>query len=131
MSSNISNKVDDALFNFYLEADKDTVSEILKEEIANPDEYSKKKKQLLFYLKATANKKRNDYLLSLAEKFMQGIEQNIERPVAILKQIIQGNSSLALYRNLDKLSKEDIIEIIKDKNFIELIEQLDKDETNL
>lgn len=131
MSNSISNKVDDALFNFYLEADKDTVSEILKEEIANSGEYSKKKKQLLFYLKATANKKRNDYLLSLAEKFMQGIEQNIEKPVAILKQIIQGNSSLALYRNLDKLSKEDIIEIIKDKNFIELLEQLDKDETNL
>lgn len=131
MSNNISNKVNDALFNFYLEADKDTISEILKEEIANPDEYSKKKKQLLFYLKATANKKRNDYLLSLAEKFMQGIEQNIEKPVAILKQIIQGNSSLALYRNLDKLSKEDIIEIIKDKNFVELIEQLDKNENNL
>jgi Mg/Co/Ni transporter MgtE len=131
MSNNISNKVNDALFNFYLEADKDTISEILKEEIENPDEYSKKKKQLLFYLKATANKKRNDYLLSLAEKFMQGIEQNIEKPVAILKQIIQGNSSLALYRNLDKLSKEDIIEIIKDKNFVELIEQLDKNENNL
>lgn len=73
MSNNISNKVDDALFNFYLEADKDTISEILKEEIINPDEYSKKKKQLLFYLKATANKKRNDYLLSLADKFMLGI----------------------------------------------------------
>jgi hypothetical protein len=129
--SNISNKLDDALYNFYLEADKETVSEILKEEIANLDEYSKKKKQLLFYAKATANKKRNEYLLSLAEKFMQGIEQNIEKPIAILKQIIQGNSSLALYRNLDKLSKEDIIEIIKDKNFIELIEQLDKDENKI
>lgn len=128
--SNISNKLDDALYNFYLEADKETISEILKEEISNPEEYSKKKKQLLFYLKATANKKRNDHLLLLAEKFMQGIEQNIEKPVAILKQIIQGNSSLALYSNFDKLSKEDIIEIIKDKNFIELIEQLDKDESN-
>lgn len=128
MSNNISNKINDALFNFYLEADNDTISEILKEEILNPDEYSKKKKQILFYIKATANKKRNDYLLTLAEKFMQGIEQNIEKPVAILKQIVQGNSSLALYRNLDKLSREDIIEIIKDKNFVELIEQLENDE---
>lgn len=131
MSNNIANKVGDALYNFYLEADKETISEILKEEISNMDKYSKKKKQLLFYVKATANKKRNDYLLELAEKFMHGIEQKIERPVAILKQIIQENSSLALYRNLDKLSKEDIIEIIKDKNFIQLIEQLDKDENNL
>lgn len=128
--SDISNKLNAALFNFYLEADKDTISEILKEEVVNPEEYAKKKKQLLFYLKATVNKNRNDHLLFLAEKFMQGIEQNIDKPVAILKQIIQGNSSLALYRNFDKLSKEDIIEIIKDKNFIELIEQLDKDENN-
>lgn len=128
MSNNISNKINDALFNFYLEADNDTISEILKEEILNPNEYSKKKKQILFYIKATANKKRNDYLLTLTEKFMQGIEQNIEKPVAILKQIVQGNSSLALYRNLDKLSREDIIEIIKDKNFVELIEQLENDE---
>jgi hypothetical protein len=128
MSKNIINIVDDALFNFYLEADKETISEILKEEISNPDEYSKRKKQLLFHFKATSNKKQNDYLLSIAEKFMVGIEQNIERPLAILKQIIFGNSSLALYRNLDKLSKEDIFEIIRDKNFVELLEQLEEDE---
>ena len=49
-------------------------------------------------------------------------------PIMILKQLVQGNPSLALCKNLDKLTKEDIIEIIKDKNLIELLEQLDENE---
>ena len=49
---------------------------------------------------------------------------NIEKPIAILKQFIQENSSLGLYRNLDKLSKENIVEIIKDKNLMQLLERL-------
>lgn len=125
MNKDLKNKIDDALFNFYLEANKDTVKEILKENIPDQDQYSKKKKQLIFLAKATASKKRNDYLLSLVNKFHEAIENNIEKPIAVLKQLVQGNASLALYRNLDKLSKEDIIEIIKDKNLVELLEQLD------
>lgn len=125
MNKDLKNKIDDALFNFYLEANKDTVKEILKENIPDQDQYSKKKKQLIFLAKAAASKKRNDYLLSLVNKFHEAIENNIEKPIAVLKQLVQGNASLALYRNLDKLSKEDIIEIIKDKNLVELLEQLD------
>jgi len=71
-------------------------------------------------------KKHNDYLLSLAVKFQEAILLNIEKPVSMLKQMISQNTSLALYRNLDQLSKEDIIEIIKEKNLVELLEQLDE-----
>jgi len=78
--------------------------------------------------KATANKKHNEFLLELVGKFQEALILNIEKPIAILKQLVQGNPSFALYRNLDKISKEDIIEIIKDKNFVELIEQLEEDE---
>ena len=53
---------------------------------------------------------------------------NIEKPIAILKQMIQNNPSFALYNNFENFSKEDIIEIIKDKNLIELIEQLEENE---
>ena len=63
-------------------------------------------------------------------KFQEALINNIDKPVSILKQIIQGNPSLALYRNLDKFSKEDIIEIIKDKNLVELLEQLEEDGKN-
>jgi len=125
MSNEIENKINDALFNFYLEADKDIIKDSLKRDIQNLDEYNKKKKQIIFLANAKAKQKHNEYLLALANKFQEAVLQNIEKPVAILKQLIQGNASLALYRNLDKLSKEDIIEIIKDKNLVELLEQLD------
>jgi len=46
----------------------------------------------------------------------------------MLKQLIQEKTSFALYRNLDKLSNEDIIEIIKDKNLVELLEQLEEND---
>jgi hypothetical protein len=125
MSNEIKNKINDALYNFYLEADKDIIKDSLKSDIQNLDEYNKKKKQIIFLAQAKAKQKHNEYLLALANKFQEAVLQNIEKPVAILKQLIQGNASLALYRNLDKLSKEDIIEIIKDKNLVELLEQLD------
>lgn len=125
MSNEIKNKINDALYNFYLEADKDIIKDSLKSDIQNLDEYNKKKKQIIFLAQAKAKQKHNEYLLALANKFQEAVLQNIEKPVAILKQLIQRNASLALYRNLDKLSKEDIIEIIKDKNLVELLEQLD------
>jgi hypothetical protein len=128
MSREIKNKIDDALFNFYLVADKDTIKDSLQENIKNLVEYEKKKKKILFLAKATANKRHNESLLQLVSKFQEALLMNIEKPLAILKQIVQGNPSFALYRNLDKISKEDIIEIIKDKNFVELIEQLEEDE---
>lgn len=128
MNREIKNKIDDALFNFYLEADKDTIKDSLQENIQNLVEYEKKKKKILFLAKATANKRHNESLLQLVSKFQEALLLNIEKPIAILKQLVQGNPSFALYRNLDKISKEDIIEIIKDKNFVEIIEQLEEDE---
>lgn len=128
MSKEINNKINDALYDFYLEADKDIIKDSLKSDIQNLDEYNKKKKQIIFLAQAKAKQKHNEYLLALANKFQEAVLQNIEKPVVILKQLIQGNASLALYRNLDKLSKEDIIEIIKDKNLVELLEQLENND---
>jgi len=128
MSKEINNKINDALYDFYLEADKDIIKDSLKSDIQSLDEYNKKKKQIIFLAQAKAKQKHNEYLLALAHKFQEAVLQNIEKPVAILKQLIQGNASLALYRNLDKLSKEDIIEIIKDKNLVELLEQLENND---
>jgi len=128
MSNEIKNKIEDALFNFYFEADKDTINDSLKDDIQNLDEYDKKKKQIIFLARAMAKKKHNEHLLELANKFQEAILSNIEKPVAILKQLIRGNASFALYRNLDKLSKEDIIEIIKDKNLVRLLEQLEEND---
>lgn len=128
MSNEIKNNINEALYNFYLEADKDIINDSLKSDIQNLDEYNKKKKQIIFLAKAKAQQKQNDYLKVLVNKFKEAINENIEKPVAILKQLVEDNPSFALYRNLDKLSNEDIIEIIKDKNLVELLEQLEEHE---
>lgn len=128
MNNEIKNKIEEALFNFYLEADKDTINDSLKNDIQNLDDYEQKKKRIIFLAKAKATKKHNDYLLELVNKFHEALLLKTEKPISILKQIIQGNPSFALYKNLDMISKDEIIEIIKDKNLIDLIEQLDEDE---
>lgn len=125
MSNKVKDNISEALFNFYLEADDNTIKDVLKDEIIDLEEYNRKKKQIAFLARAKVYKKQNEYLLELVNKFQDAILLNIERPIAILKQIIQENPSFALYRNLEKITKEDIIEIIKDKNLIELLEQLD------
>lgn len=130
MNNDIKNKINEALYNFYLEADKGIINDSLKKDIQNLDEYTKKKKQIIFLAKAKAQQKQNEYLKELVSKFKEAINENIEKPVAILKQLIQGNPSFALYRNLDKLSNEDIIEIIKDKNLVELLEYLEGNDKN-
>ena len=124
MKNEIKNRINEALYNFYLEADESVINDSLKNDIPNLDEYNKKKKQIIFLAKAKAKQQQNDYLKELVDKFKEAINENIEKPVAVLKQLIRGNPSFALYRNLDKLSNDDIIEIIKDKNLIELLEQI-------
>jgi len=128
MKNDIKNKINAALFNFYLEADESVINDSLKNDIPNLDEYNKKKKQIIFLAKAKAKQQQNAYLKEVVDKFKEAINENIEKPVAVLKQLIQGNPSFALYHNLDKLSNDDIIEIIKDKNLIELLEQLEEND---
>lgn len=128
MKNDIKNKINEALYSFYLEADESVINDSLKNDIPNFDEYNKKKKQIIFLAKATAKQQQNAYLKTLVDKFKEAINQNLEKPVAVLKQLMQENPSFALYRNLDKLSNEDIIEIIKDKNLVDLLEQLEKND---
>ena len=47
MSDGIKNKINEAICNFYLEADKDIIKESLKGEILNHVEYKKKKRQII------------------------------------------------------------------------------------
>ena len=128
MKNDIKNIINEALYNFYLEADESVINDSLKDDIPNLDEYNKKKKQIIFLAKAKAKQQQNAYLKELVDKFKEAINENIEKPVAVLKQLIQGNPSFALYRNLDKLSNDDLIEIIKDKNLVELLEQLEEND---
>jgi hypothetical protein len=130
MSNEIKNRIEEVLYNYYKEADKENINDELREEIPDIDAYELKKKKTInrlhFIAKATSNQKRDEQLLTIAKEFQSAIEKNIEKPVTILKQIISGHSALVLNKGLDKLSKEEIIEIIKDKNLVELLEQLER-----
>lgn len=128
MSNEIKNNINDALYNFYMEADKGLINDSLISDVQNLDEYNKKKKQIIFLAKAKAQQKHNDYLKELVNRFKDAIHSNLEKPITVLKEIIQDKPAFALYHNLDKLSNEDIIEIIKDKNLIELLELLEEND---
>lgn len=128
MSDEIKNKADKAFFDFFLEADEGQMKDYLERNIENMDAYERKKKRILFLTKAAANKQKNDQLLKAAAQFQSAILKGVEKPIAILKGLIQEQPSLSLYRNLDKLSEENIIEIIKDKNLVELLEKLENEE---
>ena len=43
MNTTVNQKIEDALLEFYLEADKDTINEILQEDINDIEAYKKKR----------------------------------------------------------------------------------------
>ncbi len=130
MNTTVNKKIEDALLDFYLEADKNTIEEILQEDISDIEEYKKKRNKLLFMINAKAKKQANDALIEkVLNYFEDAIQKNTAKPIAYLKQLMSENHSLALYHNFDKLSKDDIRLIIRDKNLIDIIEQIEKDGT--
>ena len=60
MNTTVNQKIEDALLEFYLEADKDTINEILQEDINDIEAYKKKRNKLLFMINAKAKKQAND-----------------------------------------------------------------------
>ena len=42
MNTTVNKKLEDALLDFYLEADKNTIEEILQEDVSDIEEYKKK-----------------------------------------------------------------------------------------
>ena len=127
MNSRIDKNIDDALFDFYLNADKETINDVVKDNIQNYEQYSKKKKQIAFITKAIAKQMHNNELLELANQLKDAINKDIEKPISYLKANYQNNFSPMFFRSLESLSKEDIILMIKDNNLIELLEKLEKD----
>lgn len=129
----INDKIDKAILDFYLTADDQTIDHILDEHIDNMDEFNKQKdkylKKIRFLTKSIANQQKNEQLLNLAvEKIQNAIKNNIDKPIAYFNKLVASQKTVAYYRNLDQLSKEDIIEIIKDQNLVELIEKLEHNE---
>jgi len=66
-------------------------------------------------------------LLKATESFQNAINNGLEKPIAYLNNLIKKNQLVVQYNKLDKLSSDEIKEIIKDQNLIEIIELLENE----
>lgn len=133
MKNNFIKKIDDAIISKIIEGDSSTYDEILKEQgynIGDIDNYANKNyKKHSFLLKGLINKQKDLALLEKASLLLQNaIEKNIDKPISYLKNLIANNQFQVQYRNLENLGIEEIKEIIKDQNLLELLEQLEDDQ---
>lgn len=132
MKKKIINRIDDTLMKYAMEGDKQSIEDALREDIQDFKAYEKKRgdfaKRIEFMAKASERKTNDIRLLEMATSlFKNAIEKNIDKPLATLKTILQSQKKFA-FSNLEHLSKEDIVEIIKDQNLVELLENLEKGE---
>lgn len=95
----------------------------------NSDRQNKLVKQLKFKLRASINEEKDSELLKKAiEYFQDAILKGLDKPVAYLNELIKENRVVVQYKNLEKLSTDEIKEIIKDQNLIEIIELLENEQ---
>ena len=93
---------------------------------ANSQRQDKLIKQLKFKLRASINEEKDNALSKKAvESFQDAIQKGLDKPIAYLNQLIKQNQVEFQFNKLDKLSEDEIKEIIKDQNLIEIIELLE------
>jgi hypothetical protein len=85
-------------------------------------------KQQSFLIKGWLQESKDADLLQRAgEKLQSALEKNMEKPVAYVRSLIEQNKIVVNYRNFKKLDIEEIKDIIKDQNLIELLEDLENE----
>lgn len=132
MKNNFINKIDNAIISQIIEGDYSAYDSILLEQgydlnlIESHSQKSFKKQS--FLLKGMMNKQKDMILLEKASNLLrEAIEKNIDKPISYLKGLIANNQFQVQYRNLENLDIEEIKEIIKDQNLLELLEELEND----
>lgn len=133
MKNNFIKKIDKVIINQTLENDFTALDAELESLGYNIDEINnfseKMYKRQSFLLKGMINKQKDINLLEKASLMLQqAIEENIDKPVSYLKNLIQNNQFQVQYRNLESLTIDEIKEIIKDQNLLEFIEKLENED---
>lgn len=86
-------------------------------------------KQMNFAIRGIVNSQKDEILLEKVAKYFQdAISQNLDKPISYLKNLVASNQLAFGHRNLDKLSTDEIKELIKDHNLLEILEKLENDE---
>ncbi|MCK0114950.1 hypothetical protein [Gelidibacter sp. F63206] len=130
--SNLKNKIDKGITEFYLNSDIEFIKKSLEEEgvdvAKESTEISNFLKRLKFTQTAMVTQENNQALLDrIVEKFQDAINKNIEKPIATLINLVETKQMSVQFRNLDKLTPGEIKEIIKGKNLVDLMDELDNE----
>lgn len=132
MKNKYIHTIDDAILTSIKEADNEHVNYVLQDEgidIEKINSISEQSiKRLLFVAKAHKNKSKDDKLLDIALKLKDGIEKGLEKPISVIKGLIASKEVSFQFRNLDRLSEDEIKDIIKGHNLLNIIEQLENDD---
>lgn len=132
MKNNFIKKIDNTIISQMLDNNTSLLDAELKTlgyNLSEIEEFSQKKfKSQFFLLKGLVNKQKDIQLLERASTFLyNAIDKNIEKPVSYLKSLIHNNDFQIQYRNLESLTIDEIKEIIRDQNLLELLEKLDNE----
>lgn len=122
--------IDDHVTKKIKEGDPQTIKGLLETEGINSNDFEEAAKRVYkqahFVITRSVNSIKHRTLLQrAAEVIKDGITKDHERPVSYLRELIRTNKFAIQYRNLDKLSIDEIQEIIKDQNLLEILEDLD------
>lgn len=133
MNNKIIKKIDETIVSNALDGDFVAIDSELKSLGYNIEEintYSEKiYRRQSFRLKGIISKQRDTKLLERASQLLhKSIEDNVDKPISYLKSIIANNQFNVQYRNLENLTIEEIKEIIKDQNLLELLERLENED---
>lgn len=133
MEDNIIKDIDKAIISKLCNEGSDFLDDYLIEDGYDLGEIKslsdKKFKQFSFQLKAKANLEKDQNLLKrVSDQFLDAIEKNLDKPIAYLNELLKNNSLSIQYRNLDKLGVDEIKNIIRDQNLLEILELLEEED---
>ncbi|MDR6158164.1 hypothetical protein QF023_001680 [Chryseobacterium sp. SLBN-27] len=133
MRNNFIKKIDKAIISQNIERDFTSIDSELESLGYNIEEINafseKLYKRQSFLLKGLINKQKDANLLEKASLMIQkALEDKIDKPINYLKNLIQNNKFQVQYRNLENLTVDEIKEIIKDQNLLELLEKLENED---
>lgn len=126
-------KIEAGLYEFCLNADKQTIQETLDSLDDREDSIAMSNliKRIQFSAKASLNKQKDEYLLNLVvSQFQAAIEKNTEKPLYMLQNLITTGDLGVQFRNLASLTEEDLKDLIRDKNLLDLLEKLNDESQN-
>ncbi|NOU17358.1 MAG: hypothetical protein HOO91_07365 [Bacteroidales bacterium] len=133
MKNELINKMDDYMISALKSGDSSAIDSFLESygydiEVVN-NIADKSFKQITFSLKGQLNSQKDEILLEKVTKYFQdAINKNIEKPISYLRNLVDSNQLAFGHRNLEKLTSDDIKELIKDHNLLDILEKLENDE---